>query len=179
MSTINGRVCVVNGTPVDKVFSDGKQIYGRNLYLNSKAIKDVYGINGNATVTVEPFDSTTKMWHIVAEQGTGNLVGIFFKDYANNKLPDNSDWSYSADIKGTGKISIFGIENGDHNPVVGTIGSERSRISQTGHVNEPKTKTIIMYFDTTSSPLDVYIELPKLEIGKMPTPWTPAPEDVM
>jgi hypothetical protein len=31
MSTINGRVCVVNGTPVDKVFSNGKQVYGRNL----------------------------------------------------------------------------------------------------------------------------------------------------
>ena len=31
MPTINGKVCVVNGTPVDKVFSDGRQVYGRNL----------------------------------------------------------------------------------------------------------------------------------------------------
>ena len=31
MPTINGKVCVVNGTPVDKVFSNGKQVYGRNL----------------------------------------------------------------------------------------------------------------------------------------------------
>ena len=35
MSTINGRACVVNGTPVDKVFSNGKQVYGRNLLIGS------------------------------------------------------------------------------------------------------------------------------------------------
>ena len=35
MPTINGRVCVVNGKPVDKVFSNGVQVYGRNLLLNT------------------------------------------------------------------------------------------------------------------------------------------------
>ena len=35
MSTINGRACVVNGVPVDKVFSDGRQVYIRNLLANS------------------------------------------------------------------------------------------------------------------------------------------------
>ena len=179
MPTINGKACVANGKPVDKVFSNGKQVYGRNLYLNSKAITTGYGINRRATVTVENFDSTTNMWHIVAAKGYGSNAGIYLKDYANGKIPNNSDWSYSTDIKGTGKISNFGIESSDKNPVVGTIGSEWSHISQTGHVNEPQTKNIVMYFDTTSSPLDVYIKLPKLEIGTTSTPWTPAPEDVM
>lgn len=36
MSTINGNVCVVDGVAVDKVFSNGKQVYGRNLLLDSK-----------------------------------------------------------------------------------------------------------------------------------------------
>lgn len=35
MPTINGRACVVNGLPVDKVFSDGRQVYGRNLLADS------------------------------------------------------------------------------------------------------------------------------------------------
>lgn len=35
MSTINGKACVVNGTPVDKVFSDGRQVYSRNLLADS------------------------------------------------------------------------------------------------------------------------------------------------
>ena len=36
MSTINGNVCVVNGVAVDKVFSDGKQVYGRNYYQQNR-----------------------------------------------------------------------------------------------------------------------------------------------
>ena len=36
MTTINGRACIVNGTPVDKVFSNGRQVYGRNLYTDTK-----------------------------------------------------------------------------------------------------------------------------------------------
>lgn len=178
MPTINGRACVVNGVPVDKVFSDGRQVYGRNLYLKSKAIEDVYGIVAGAKVTVEPFDSTTNMWHIVASQGSG-LLGIFISGYGDGKIPDNSDWYYSADVKGTGNAKFFGIEAGNKSPVIGTVGSEWSRISQTGRFDKPKHKTLIMYFDTTSSPLDVYIKLPKLEAGKTPTSWTPAPEDVM
>ncbi|MCT4420296.1 hypothetical protein EFT49_08880 [Leuconostoc falkenbergense] len=151
---------------------------GRNLYLNSRGLADFYGTNGSAKVTVEPFDSTTNMWHFVAAQGNGNYIGIWLGDYGNGKLPDNSDWSYSADIKGTGKVVQFGIELGDKNPVKGNIGSNWSRISQTGHVNEG-FKTITMYFDTSDSPLDVYIKLPKLETGTIPTDWTPAPEDVV
>lgn len=150
---------------------------GRNLYLNSKSIEDGYGTNNVVKVTVEPFDSTTNMWHIVAEQGIGGDLGIYFFNYANGKLPDNSDWSYSADVKGTGKIEKFGLEDSNRNPVVGTVGSEWSRISETGRLDKPKFKTLVMYFDTTSSPVDAYIKLPKLETGKMPTPWSPAPED--
>ncbi|MFK5270012.1 distal tail protein Dit, partial [Lacticaseibacillus paracasei] len=152
-----------------------------NLYLNSKKIADAYGINGNATVTVEPFDSTTNMWHIVAAQGSGYNAGIYIVRYGNGKIPDNSDWSYSADVKGTGKIEWLGIEDSNINPVigtVGTVGTEWSRISQTGRLDNPGSKkTLIMYFDTTSSPLDVYVKLPKLEQGISASPWSPNPAD--
>lgn len=152
---------------------------GRNLYLNSMVLADSYGTNGNVKVRVEPFDSTTNMWHIVAPQSPGTGIGIYIWDYGGGKIPNNSDWSYSADIKGTGKIVRFGIEESNRNPIKGTIGSEWSRISQTGHVGEPQAKTLNMYFETTNSPLDVYIKLPKLETGTIPTAWTPAPEDVV
>lgn len=151
---------------------------GRNLYLNSRVLADGYGVNGNVRATVEPFDSTTNMWHIVAAQGTGAGVGIYIWDYGSGKIPDNSDWSYSADVKGTGKAVTFGIERDSNKPVKGTIGSTWSRISQTGHVNEG-VKHVVMYFDTSDSPLDVYIKLPKLETGNIPTDWTPAPEDTV
>ncbi|WP_273711862.1 pyocin knob domain-containing protein, partial [Leuconostoc mesenteroides] len=162
-------------TTVTKV--NNLSVGGRNLYLNSRVLADGYSTIGSAKVTVESFDSTTNMWHIVASQGMGGNVGIYLPSYGDGKISNNSDWSYSADIKGTGKVSGFGIEDSTKTPVKGNIGSTWSRISQTGHVNEPHYKTIIMYFDTTDSPLDVYIKLPKLEVGNAPTDWTPAPED--
>ena len=152
---------------------------GRNLYLNSKSnlLPHGYGVNAAQTVTVEPFDNTTNMWHIVSAQGKGVSVGIYIFDYGNGKIPNNSDWSYSADIKGIGKVVKFGIEDSSISNIKGVIGNNWSRVSQTGHVNEPLYKSIVMYFDTTNSPLDVYIKLPKLEIGNVATDWTPAPED--
>ena len=167
----------LNGVQVQPFNKLSDTIGGRNLYLNSKIIIDGYGINGSGNVTVEPFDSATNMWHIVAKQGIGDNLGLYLIDYGNGKLPNNSNWSYSADVKGTGNISNFGIEASNKNPVVGTVGSEWSRISQTGWFVNSEIKTIIMYFDTTSSPVDAYIKLPKLEIGSVPTDWTPAPED--
>lgn len=157
---------------------DNLKIGSRNLYLNSRAIADGYGVNVGTTVTVEPFDSDTNMWHIVAPRGAGSYVGIYLYNYANGKFPDSSYWSYSADVKGTGKIQIFGIEAGSRNPVVGAVGSEWSRVSQTGRFDNTEVKTLVMYFDTTSGPVDVYIKLPKLESGNMTTDWTPAPEDL-
>ncbi|WP_273750627.1 hypothetical protein, partial [Leuconostoc mesenteroides] len=156
---------------------DNLAVGGRNLYLNSRGLADGYGINGNAKVTVDPFDSTTNMWHIVAAQGNGNNIGIYLWNYCNGKIPDNSDWSYSTDVKGTGKVVTFGVERDNNKPVKGNIGSEWSRISQTGHVDYG-VKTLVMYFDTSDRPLDAYIKLPKLETGNIATDWTPAPEDV-
>ena len=161
---------------LDKI--NNLSIGGRNLYLNSKKLPDSYNPNDSVTVTTEPFDSTTNMWHIVAPQGSGGGVGIYIFNYGMGKIPNNSNWSYSADIKGTGKLAVFGIENGNGNGIKGTVGSEWSRISQTGYVYTPVYKTLVMYFDTTDSPLDVYIKLPKLEIGNVATDWTPAPEDM-
>jgi hypothetical protein len=150
---------------------------GENLFLNSKSLEDRYDTNQGAKVTLEPFDSTTNMWHIVSEQGTIAHTGIYLFNYGKGKLPDTTDWSYSVDIKGTGKIERFGIEIGNVNPVVGTVGTEWSHISQTGRFDNPPFKTLIMCFDTTNSPVDVYIKLPKLEVDKMPTSYTPSPLD--
>ncbi|WP_259708944.1 pyocin knob domain-containing protein, partial [Weissella confusa] len=175
ISTLQQRA---NGFDATVTKINNLAVGGRNLYLNSRVLADNYGTNSGAVVTVEPFDSVTNMWHIVAGQNAGGNVGIYLWDYANGGIPNNSDWSYSADIKGTGKAVQFGIEASDKSPVKGTIGREWSRISQTGNVGTPQHKTIVMYFDTTNSPLDVYIKLPKLEIGNVATDWIPAPEDV-
>ncbi|MGG7601806.1 pyocin knob domain-containing protein [Weissella cibaria] len=173
---------IISGGAISKWISsdvDLSQIKvgGRNLFLNSRKLSDSYGVNSNATVTVEPFDSTTNMWHIVSAQGNGGLVGIYLSKYGDGKIPNNSDWSYSTDVKGTGKISLFGIEGSSNVKTRGVVGNNWSRATITGHVGELQKKTLVMYLDTANSPLDVYIKLPKLEVGNIATDWTQAPED--
>lgn len=178
MADITHGTWIKDGKPINAVYQNGAQVYGRNLCLNSKSLKNSYAVNDNAKVTVEPFDSTTNMWHIVAEQGAGANSGMYFWDYGNEGFPDNSDWSYSADVKGTGKVQVFDIDGSSRtSQVIGTIGSEWSRISQTGLSNNHTS--IDMYFNTTDSPLDIYIKLPKLETGTTATPYSPAPEDIL
>lgn len=47
MTIINGRACVVNGTPVDKVFSNGRKVYGRNLITRTGELADtMVGLDG-------------------------------------------------------------------------------------------------------------------------------------
>lgn len=162
---------------VDVVAKNREQVVNRNLYLNSRVLTDRYGMNDGVKVTLEPFDSTTNMWHLVAPQGSGHNSGIYLWEHGKEKIPNNSDWSYSIDIKGTGVYSYIGIADSIRNSIKVPIGSEWSRISQTGHNNEAQHKDLVMYFDTRNAPLDVYIKLPKLEIGDKATDWTPAPED--
>ncbi|MCT3116172.1 gp58-like family protein, partial [Leuconostoc lactis] len=50
-----------------------------------------------------------------------------------------------------------------------------TRVSSTGTATG--TNAIIIYFNSKDVALDVYIKLPKLETGTIPTAWTPAPED--
>jgi len=47
MPTINGRACIVDGVPVDKVFSNGRQVYGRNLITRTGELADtMVGMDG-------------------------------------------------------------------------------------------------------------------------------------
>ncbi|EKQ04197.1 phage tail fiber protein [Lacticaseibacillus casei A2-362] len=64
MPTINGRACVVNGVPVDKVFSDGRQVYGRNLLADSGfesgnvPANYAWGVSDNRIRTVKVISAT-------------------------------------------------------------------------------------------------------------------------
>lgn len=157
---------------------DGLSVGGRNLFQDSKGLSHRLWPNG-ATVTVEPFDDTTNMWHIVAPATDGWSAGFYMYAYGNEVgIKDGDSWAFSADVKGTGEINLMGMEGGTHTPQpVGVLTSDWVRMSQTGMASSGNS--LIMYFNTTSTQgIDAYVKLPKLEIGNLPTDWTPAPEDV-
>ena len=170
MPTINGRACVVNGTPVDKVFSNGKQVYGRNL-LTGTGYHSVTGTN---------------VFGYISNETTDDFLTLF-KRFEGQTVTVSVDYEYSGFIAGSGKnrigwetsiavdkISYFGAWYYPAND------SGSGRISSTFVV--PKNITSINashgYVNFSGSGTGTLSHL-KLEKGSVATPWSPAPEDVM
>lgn len=172
MTTINGRACVVNGTPVDKVFSNGRQVYGRNLLTGT----------GNHTVTGT---GPSFAGGCLSNETIDDLLTVF-KGLEGKTLTVSVDYEYSGFIAGSDRNRI-GWEIhliGDTAPYVGpwyspTNGSGSGRMSSTFVV--PKNITSIDesygYVQFSGSGTGTVSHL-KLEKGSVATPWTPAPEDV-
>jgi len=162
MSTINGRACVVDGMPVDKVMSNGKQVYGRNLWIVSKAVSGYLSGTGN-----------------VLGPDAGNLVSDFIS------VDGNQTYIYSTDVVPiysripqtwdaymffNSNKAPFGVRNAQIGPSV-TVGTPQ-------HTKWVITAPVGASFIRIGSR---YLEhgTAKLEAGSVPTPWTPAPEDVL
>ncbi|RDF88680.1 hypothetical protein DQM10_06995 [Leuconostoc mesenteroides subsp. mesenteroides] len=153
---------------------------GRNLLLNSKTLSWGVGANDTTTSTTVGYDSTTNMWHITSPKGGSAYAGIFFGQAGNvsNLITKGQQWAFSFDIKGTGVYSVVGVEgSAPFNSLSGNVPTDWARVSSTGTATG--TNSIIIYFNSIDVALDVYIKLPKLETGTIPTDWTPAPEDVV
>ena len=168
MTTINGRVCVANSTPVDKVFSNGKQVYGRNLISGSYGSSWGFTSNVGATIQKVTMDSGEVALHVI---GTNDSSGF----YAWFNLPTIGKHVASVEVKGTGKVNRLGWENWeDPEQLAGmTPTSDWQRFSRTVSFNG-KAYAFDLY-----GTMDVYVRLLKVEQGTIATPWTPAPEDVM
>ena len=151
---------------------------GRNYLLNSQSL-DI-SIRSNVSVVEKTsYDANTSMWHITAPAGSSISAGIYFFPFGDQVIIDaGNKWVFSFDIKGTGVYSNkkIGIEDSKQlNSPIGSVPSSWNRVYATGI--SAGSNTIILYFNTSSSALDVYIKLPKLELGNIATDWSPAPED--
>jgi len=156
MSTINGRACVANGTPVNKVFSDGKQVYGRNYIKNS-----------NQTITI---NGDTQHYITIY----GSLTNEYWTFSADVKYTLGTDASvflsiYSADTKIVYNNASVPIVNG--------------KIAWTFKPNDPAGVQLLMYassgaWGTTPGKI-LEVRHRRLEKGSVVTPYSIAPEDVL
>lgn len=188
MPTINGKVCVVNGTPVDKVFSNGQQVYGRNLLQGTgTASGDVAG--GDGTFVKGAFNGydavkTTVAWHerfinlqsalgrTNAKAGDWYTISIYVKadkqintSYLTVYRAIGTDWSTP--------LNIILMQN---KPIT-TQWQQYSWSFQIDDNSLQQQNTRVEYNSDTGDNW-IYWAGWKLEEGSVATPWTPAPEDV-
>ena len=174
MPTINGGVCVVNGKPVDKVFSNGKQVYGRNYVRNTSNEWTIFtGFTG------------------VINYCTPNL-GVFYPD--DLQVGDTVTIGYT--IKNNGIQSGIFLLQAPGNVTVwsaGNIGLGQYDIAKV--CPDGATTTLIQYFTLTAdnlknSSFNFNIRTDKIPAGTLSykglfvkkgdlaADWTLAPEDV-
>lgn len=188
MPTINGKACVVNGTPVDKVFSNGRQLYGRNLAI---------GTGQQYTMGFGIPNTTWQDGYAYLKLPTTIMNG-------SEILPQDSSHFYTltqgatytqtiwletdADVKGlsAAKISWWTHAGHDYQPtIVQNIGQNSYKIVST-YTWPGKTDNNVRLFDiryldfTFDLTTGTYLKFGKLKLekGATATPWTLATEDI-
>ncbi|WP_353891497.1 hypothetical protein [Latilactobacillus sakei] len=208
MSTINGKVCVVNGVAVDKVFSNGRQVYGRNLLADSgfesgNVPSVTWGPSAIGAITVssggENFPQSFGKYMLKIESNDASTVLDQFILYplANAILIKSGEtWTYSyyyaSAGAATGPASDYLLSGGNSNPIWGLSMGHGNRITTGGQTTWHRfTVTFTATADITVTHIRfgfvkkstnhgwICIDNIKLEQNPVATPWTPAPEDVL
>lgn len=165
MPTINGRACVVDGVPVDKVFSNGKQVYGRNLLA---------GIDKNIKQAPGSFQWIANIPTKFIKVGEPLCFSAFINNAPHAKSLAQGNACCVMQAKDVSS-NILLQSNGN------AINFDADGISQVIMVVPNETNAIQLFIvnNNTSMLQNPYYGYPKLEFGNVATPWTPAPEDVM
>ena len=182
MPTINGRACVVNGTPVGKVFSDGRQVYGRNLLKGTRDFSNV-NIQGNKVAVTNDGEN------FQAAVGTPDPSLSYFDLICFYSIPLEKDTDYTASfwVKTSEDTDIISYlfdsgSNGGYNDeaTVNHSTTDYTRIVVHFHNgNNSATPNFIPARLVNKAGVTIWVYGCKLEEGTVATPWSPAPEDVL
>lgn len=177
MSTINGRACVADGTPVDKVFSNGRQVYGRNL---------AQGTSGKYST---PFTDFSGVINTQISVGYALTDGLQVGDTVQVRVVIKYDNLVAADGKtaqlcaqGYGDVTKWN-SGAFHGPWVAPYGSGEyvyrySFTVTTDHIKNSRWYTNLRTDNYQSG--SIAVKEHGVVNSSIPiTDWTPAPEDVM
>jgi hypothetical protein len=180
MPTINGKACVANGTPVDKAFSNGKQVYGRNLLLGTAkplelAVNNGWGIvqydlipkyqGGEVTLS---FDIELKgITDFNASQGPSMRV-VFDSGWGDDYGTSEMEPNYPVD-----KRWVITKKDATHWHMSITVNATYSE-------DNPIPSGLRFFYTVAPAGTTGYIvSNATLTAGASTLPCTPAPEDVM
>ena len=184
MTTINGRACVANGAPVDKVFSNGRRVYGRNLYTDTQNFDNLASWQALRwwTKTADTYKGLAVM------QTTANWTGA--SQYIQVKKGDVLTYSvYAKNTSGTGTSQISwqldsptegSYSTATVNPKFNTVTITDSWQRVSGTITATSDGYLRPRLERTPNNTNtLQIAGIKVEKGSVATPWTPASEDVM
>lgn len=167
MPTINGRACVVNGTPVDKVFSNGRQVYVRNLFR---------GYPTNNKMRVDKKD-----WYFYEYPFKSKGTRILLKPNTEYTVT----WNYDVISGGTDSAETISVgrgnEQSDYAIDVKTVAISVKKITIKTPSDVSDNPYFALRFSRTIVPATSVIDYWDIALieGTIATPWTPAPEDVL
>ena len=162
MAIINGKALVKDGKPLDRVYSNGQLVYGRNLYISTTQVQGyVSGVNG----TISPQNRQEK-------------------EMASDYIPVLPNTKYIFQAWGSlisGQSYWAGIGEYDANKTFLTrTATINGPIVASDVANDYEKKTFATkgntHFVRVSSRTFGNYEI-KFEQGDIPTNWTSAPED--
>jgi len=155
MSTINGKVCVVDGVAVDKVFSDGKQVYGRNLVTGTS--------NELKTITVYGWGGSP----VSLASGIYGAGRYYASAYVENTTPVD----INIYIHVNGHVGNF---HGDTIPA-----GQSGIVSCTFDILDGQSLDSAWVGFASSQTVGYTYKYKEVMVTRTPSPWSPAPEDVM
>lgn len=172
MAIINGKALVKDGKPLDRVYSNGQLVYGRNL-LNGT--KDFSGTWGNSGGWVN--DGIYK--GLTVKKRTGQWYGV----YKTFIAPKDGTYTFSAYIKSSGdnaKVYRYGgINDQDKGELTKYMANDFDWTRDTVTINLKANDSVRLRYEISGTGVDsiLWNAGHKWESGTIATPWSPAPED--
>ena len=197
MADITHGAWIKDGKAVDKVFSNGSQVYGRNLLINTSSLAtNRYTMIPGAGVNIDGVYSRTDSYEQVTAPSTGEFFYRFMTPNPSKLygLTPGETYTLSGSVSHTsGKLMLraqYSTNGGGWNNLdYDNYGGNDLRIPVSdGSVFTPFSHTLTIPSGSTG----VYFSLQdydytggifrfknmKLEKGSVATPWSLAPEDV-
>lgn len=188
MSTINGKACVINSKPVDKVFSNGRQVYGRNLLpgTNQGLTNWHFGSGSGGQHVKYAFDVPNGQG--ITVRTTVAYTNWFWLGYKLNYkvLKQNTDyvvsfWAKSTDIDRTLNAHFTNGSGANTAANFGTVSLKAgvaTKVVLRATTNDVKFTDQYLYLHSFNmlGGIDIW-DLQLVEGTSALDDWTPAPED--
>jgi hypothetical protein len=184
MATINGKALVRDGKPLDRVYSNGRLVYGRNLLLGTiNWVGDSTRWAKRGTVT----DNSGTYREMIVASSAGAWTSPIYMMQNAGILQVGKTYTFSTYVRNTSDTDTNVAPYYEPGVVVPT-GTTTSlpahtdwfRVSITFQcIKDPTTSTLGLRWEGQNALTNGQIQFAgyKLEEGNQATDWTPAPED--